>query len=93
MLKLVYVNLIVSFFSYQSEVSIVPEAAPDMPLLFPLHITDSPAYRTTSSSKSKPSFAASTRAPATTEPRKMKAHIAREALGLVMAPLGVDCVR
>ena len=40
MLKLVYVNLIVSFFSYQSEVSIVPDAAPDMPLPFPLHITD-----------------------------------------------------
>ena len=40
MLKLVYVNLIVTFFSYQSEVSIVPDAAPDMPLPFPLHITD-----------------------------------------------------
>ena len=38
MLRLVYVSLIVSFFS--DSVSIVPDAAPDMPLLFPLHITD-----------------------------------------------------
>ena len=40
MLRLVYVSLIVSLFSYQSEVSIVPNAAPDMPLPFPLHLTD-----------------------------------------------------
>ena len=38
MLRLVYVSLIVSFFS--DSVSIVPDAAPGMPLLFPLHITD-----------------------------------------------------
>ena len=38
MLRLVYVSLIVNFFS--DSVSIVPGAAPDMPLLFPLHITD-----------------------------------------------------